>query len=580
MESNGSDPLDIVRRVAIEVGAEDTAREAEALADRVASGRFFVACVGQFKRGKSSLLNALVGRPVLPTGIVPITTVPTVLRYGPSLAARVRTAANGWRSVAPDSLSCYVSEEHNPENALGVEAVEVSVPSAVLADGLCLVDTPGLGSVFEGNTAATRDFLPHVDAAIAVVGVDPPLAGEEVAVIEVIARQAPTVILVLNKADRFGAEERAAAVAFAEQVLRRRLRRPVGRIFQVSATESLARSGCGGDASCAPERDWPALVETLRDVGRRSGRLLVRAAHARGVERIASRCLTELDAQRDALSRPLAESVAHLAELEACTGDAAHRALQLGHLLAADQLELGRAFAARRDRFLAHALPAAAADFDRVFATTSIRYGPALRSSAFTVARRVGRQYVEPWLAEEQSAAEAAYRATADRFIARANEFLGRVRQSGGEYMDRLPDALDQEHGLRVPSRYYFHEILPLVYGSPLRSLLDVMRPPGRQRAVVRTAAIAYLEDLLRMNSTLVQNDLDQRVTDSRQRLDAQIQSLLRSVYAAAERALARARAAHDAGEHAVANALVRLRDLRTSVSALREPAAPDAAAR
>jgi hypothetical protein len=139
-DHTASDALDILRQVAGELGAKDIVDEAASLAERLAEGRFYVACIGQFKRGKSSLLNALVGRAVLPTGIVPITAVPTVLRYGPALRARVRTAA-GWKEIAPDSLEDYVSEERNPENALGVQAVEVWVPSTVLADGLCLVDT-------------------------------------------------------------------------------------------------------------------------------------------------------------------------------------------------------------------------------------------------------------------------------------------------------------------------------------------------------------------------------------------------------------------------------------------------------
>ena len=59
------------------------------LVARINEGRFFVACVGQFKRGKSTLLDALVGEPILPTGVVPVTTVPTVLRYGNQRTARV-----------------------------------------------------------------------------------------------------------------------------------------------------------------------------------------------------------------------------------------------------------------------------------------------------------------------------------------------------------------------------------------------------------------------------------------------------------------------------------------------------------
>ncbi len=75
-------------RLADEAGAPEIASEASALADRLAEGRFYVACIGQFKRGKSTLLNALVGQPLLPSGIIPITTAVTVLRWGSELRAR------------------------------------------------------------------------------------------------------------------------------------------------------------------------------------------------------------------------------------------------------------------------------------------------------------------------------------------------------------------------------------------------------------------------------------------------------------------------------------------------------------
>jgi ribosome biogenesis GTPase A len=81
--------------LAQELEAEPVAEEARELAARVSEGRFYVACIGQFKRGKSTLLNALVGHEVVPTGFVPVTAVPTVIRFGDELRARVRMRGRG-----------------------------------------------------------------------------------------------------------------------------------------------------------------------------------------------------------------------------------------------------------------------------------------------------------------------------------------------------------------------------------------------------------------------------------------------------------------------------------------------------
>ncbi|HUD74846.1 MAG TPA: dynamin family protein, partial [Terracidiphilus sp.] len=102
--------------LAQELGAEPVAEEARELAARVSEGRFYVACIGQFKRGKSTLLNALVGHTVVPTGFVPVTAVPTVIRFGDELRARVRMRDGAWRDVDLPDLKEYVTEELNPEN--------------------------------------------------------------------------------------------------------------------------------------------------------------------------------------------------------------------------------------------------------------------------------------------------------------------------------------------------------------------------------------------------------------------------------------------------------------------------------
>ena len=218
----GADLGDLAR-LAIEIGASAVAAEADAVARRVAEGRFYVACVGQFKRGKSTLLNALTGSEVLPAGVLPVTSVPTIVRFGERLGARVRFASGSWRDIPPEDLAAYVSEERNSENKIGVEAVEVFVPSPLLSSGMCLVDTPGIGSVFAGNTMTTREFVPHVDAAIVVLGADPPISGEELSLVEEVSRHVENLFFVLNKADRLPADESNEAARFAERVLKERL---------------------------------------------------------------------------------------------------------------------------------------------------------------------------------------------------------------------------------------------------------------------------------------------------------------------------------------------------------------------
>jgi GTP-binding protein EngB required for normal cell division len=280
--------LDAVQRIAKEAGAASVAADAAALAARLAEGRFFVACLGQFKRGKSTLLNALVGERALPTGVVPVTSAVTILRPAPSPCARVILASGETAAIEVGALAEYVTEEHNPENAKGVAAVEIGLPSPLLASGTCLVDTPGIGSVFAGNTAVTRRFIPHIDAALVVIGTDPPISGDELAMIEEVARETPEIIVVLAKADREEPAALAEARAFAERVLAARIGHPVGRIFEVSAAEQLA---------VGPTRDFGALVEALEGLAATSGAALVERALLRGQHRLVERLLADLESR-------------------------------------------------------------------------------------------------------------------------------------------------------------------------------------------------------------------------------------------------------------------------------------------
>jgi hypothetical protein len=73
---------------------------------------------------------------------------------------------HSWTHHRFSGLNEYVTKERNPENKMGVDGAEVFVPSPLLSSGMCFMDTPGLGSVFTGNTATTQAFIPNIDAAL------------------------------------------------------------------------------------------------------------------------------------------------------------------------------------------------------------------------------------------------------------------------------------------------------------------------------------------------------------------------------------------------------------------------------
>jgi GTP-binding protein EngB required for normal cell division len=559
---DGASRLLRLGRLAQELGAEPVAEEARELAARVSEGRFYVACVGQFKRGKSTLLNALVGYAVVPTGFVPVTAVPTVIRFGDELHARVRIRDGSWRDVAMSDLKEYVTEELNPENKKALDGAEVFVPSPLLSSGMCFVDTPGLGSVFTGNTATTQAFIPHIDAALVVVGADPPIAGEELTLVESIGTQVQELILVINKADRTSDPERAAAVKFTREILEKRLHRPMGKVFEVSAVERIEKRG--------PLRDWEKLLASLHCLVDDSGRNLVRAACDRGLQRLSEQLLVIIGEDRDALQRPIEESERRIEFMKETINEAERSMRELNFLFMAEQQRISDLFVKRHKRFFQSAWTESEAEFGEELPSVPLGFGPHYRRRLMRLAQEISRRSVMPWLKPEQEEGERQYRAVANRFMEMGNNFLKKLADAGLSELTRMPHALDPEKGFRVRSRFIFEDFIGTAQPpSPLRWLADIFLPIVGGRKLITNDAREFLQHLLEVNSTRVQSDVLNRIQESRDRLEVEIRKLLHEINRIAEQALDRARKVKEEGLPAVQSAIERLNRLERDVSAL-----------
>jgi ribosome biogenesis GTPase A len=240
--------LDRFRRLCEEFGegfSEPLARIAE-LQRRLAEERFHLAVLGQFKRGKSTILNALLGEPLLPTGVVPLTSIPTFLSFGKTRAVRVffydgrQTAfVDLTREQASDVLARHVTEVKNPKNQLGVERVEVEHPASLLSAGVVIIDTPGIGSTLRHNTEATLHFLPQCDAALFVVSADLPITEVEKDFLKVVRDKVAKLCFVMNKVDCLTESELVDAIVFFEKILKELSFKETEPVFKVSARQGI-----------------------------------------------------------------------------------------------------------------------------------------------------------------------------------------------------------------------------------------------------------------------------------------------------------------------------------------------------
>lgn len=184
-----------------------------------------VAVLGQFKAGKSSFLNSLVGRDILPVGVIPVTTVITRLSYGAKDRAIVRFLDGKSTEVGLKELGAYISESENPSNTKNVALVDIELPELSSFAGLRLVDTPGLGSVFAYHKDTSENWIPEVGAAILAVSADRPLSEHDMELIEDLSHHTPFIVILLTKADLLTAHQQQEVVDFFHKTLTGKLER-------------------------------------------------------------------------------------------------------------------------------------------------------------------------------------------------------------------------------------------------------------------------------------------------------------------------------------------------------------------
>lgn len=184
-----------------------------------------VAILGQFKAGKSSFVNSLIGQDVLPVGVIPVTTVITRLRFGQRERATISFYDGTSREIPVGTLDEYTSEAKNPSNQKNVETVDIELPALADYAGLRLVDTPGLGSVFKAHMEVSSNWLPEVGAAVLAVSADRPLSENDLQLIRELTQYTPRIILLLTKADLLSPSQQDEVVKFFEDTIKRELNR-------------------------------------------------------------------------------------------------------------------------------------------------------------------------------------------------------------------------------------------------------------------------------------------------------------------------------------------------------------------
>lgn len=200
--------VDLGLRACQAYGRPDLADRLTATRKTLADPAIHIVVAGDFKQGKSSLVNSLLGVTVCPVDDDIATAIPTYLRYGPEFKAELLHEGDPPRRdpIEVADIRKHVVEHGGPDGTTTVNGdrpagVIVQVPRKILATGLVIVDTPGVGGLNSAHAAASLAAISMADAVLFVTDASQELTSSEFEFLRRAREMCDTVVCVLTKSD-------------------------------------------------------------------------------------------------------------------------------------------------------------------------------------------------------------------------------------------------------------------------------------------------------------------------------------------------------------------------------------------
>ncbi len=533
--------LERVAQVASERGERAAAERARGIISRLQADLFNLAVVGQFKRGKTTLINALLGRNLLPAAVVPLTSVVTVIEYGGQEEAVVHFLDGSQRAISFDELGDYVTERGNPGNRKKVSGATVRVPCPLLQSGLRVIDTPGVGSVHVHNTEAAYSFIPHVDGAVFLVTADPPISQAEVQFLRDLHGEVKRIFFVQNKADQVPEEEREESLEFSRAQLAQAMERDQITVFSLSAKEALEAKMSGDEARLAAS-GFPAFEQSLAEFARaeKSEAALEAALSTAAV--LLQQQRAAIAVERSVLTMPLdeleekrARFEAYLRQLRQARDDNRYLLRAAGERLVHEVVDRDLAELQKRK------LPGLLSGLEQTARENEHLSGRALLDKLNAYTRASLEAVYREWVAEEEKRVTEALQQAIARFNSQINAALRDLARISSELFHADVGDLTVTAALSGPREFFFApwqmQVSPDILAGSLLHLL-----PGRWvRRRLLAAVRAKLAEQLDMHGGRMRYDFVRRLQSSLRRYESGIIEAMDATIAGIEDAIQRA---------------------------------------
>jgi len=527
---------------------------------------FNLVVLGQFKRGKSTFINALLGDGILPAAITPLTSVVTIVRYGPKLKVLVEYLSGRLQEIELADLPVYITERGNPQNKMQVKEVTVFYPSRYLKGGVRIIDTPGAGSVYSHNTEAAYAYLPYVDAGIFVVSVDPPLSGSERQFLKDIRAYVDKIFFVLNKIDQVSESDRQESLEFTARIIEDDVGPGKARIYPLSARWALEGKKAGDDLllerSLLPEFE----KQFLEFLAREKGRVFLRSVVNNLLKLISDETISS-ELEQEAIKLPLQELTAKIGrfekELAIIEKDRENNQFLLkglqGKVLSGLDAEIS---GFKRDKF-----PSLERGLEEEYLKLANEGGGGLREKLEQFVSDAIRDTFNPWRQQLAEKISSRLEEAHNEFARKVNEIIERILSLTSDIFELELKPFTSVEGLSRKSEFFFMlkddpvglELVQLAVTSALPSFIA--------KKMILKNMKASVAELLDRHCGRVRYDLVNRITGTMKDFQNSLNEKIDSTLAGIRSSFQKAVALHEAGKDNVEKSLGELSERLGSIA-------------
>lgn len=248
--------------------------------DKLAANHYQVLVAGEAKRGKSSFVNALIGRDILPTDVDIATCQVFRIQAAEREAYRLRFEDESCRDIGLEDLPRYGSQVEvdlhgTSEAGTPVRWIEVDVPIRFLPKEVSLLDTPGMGALYAAHAQITYRYVPRADAVIFVLDSEKPIVQDELDFIGTLLDVTHHLFFIQTKIDRYGEQWEHTRQRNA-QILKERYGATLGDIPIWPVSSLLLRKA--GQAGATPVGDAYLMAARHKELAVALQTFLFRAA--------------------------------------------------------------------------------------------------------------------------------------------------------------------------------------------------------------------------------------------------------------------------------------------------------------